>query len=62
MKIWDDLTYEFKPLADEVGLLDRYAGGIPTRVREACNEARANRIAGYREDNWDDRCRALCRG
>ena len=44
MKLGDSLTQELKPLADKIRLLDRDAGNIAGRVRQALNQAATNRI------------------
>ena len=57
----DNLTKEFEPLASKIGELERQAGDVATGSCQTCDEAGANRVRRYREDNWDDRCHLLGR-
>jgi hypothetical protein len=44
MKLGDSLAQELKPLADKIRLLDRDSSNVAGRVRQALNQAAANRI------------------
>src|SRR5262245_22728243 len=44
----------------KIGLLVRQAGDIAAWSRQACDEAGGDRVPQY-DDDWDDRCRLLCR-
>ena len=57
----DNLAQEFEPLAGKIGRLDRQAGDVAARSRQARDEAGADRVPRHREHDRDDRCRLLCR-
>src|SRR5262245_39823772 len=44
----------------KIGLLVRQASDIAAWSRQACDEAGGDRVPQY-DDDWDDRCRLLCR-
>ena len=57
----DNLAQEFDPLASEFGRLDRQAGHVAARPRQARDQALPTGSPDDREDDRDDRCRLLCR-
>jgi hypothetical protein len=42
--------------------LNRQAGDVAAWPRQGHDEAAADRVSRYREDDWDDACRLLYRG
>src|SRR5262245_63003774 len=44
----------------KIGLLVRQAGDIAAWSRQTCDQAGGDRVPQY-DDDWDDRCRLLCR-
>ena len=56
----DDLAQESKPLASQIGSLNRQAGDVAARSRQARDEAAADRIAAVAKTIGIDRGRLLC--
>src|SRR3974377_509290 len=55
MKVRNSLAQEFKPLANQIGLLDRDSGNVAGRMRQTLNQAAANRIERNGKDNRNAR-------
>src|SRR5262249_56076281 len=56
----DSLAQEFEPLAGKIVLLDRQAGDVAARTRQARDQAGGDWVARHREHDRNDRCRLLC--
>jgi hypothetical protein len=54
-KLGDRLAQELKPLANQIRLLDRDSGHVAGRMRQALNQAAANRIERNGKDDRNGR-------
>ena len=61
VEIGDNLAQEFEPLAGRISCQGRQASDVPTRSREARDEAGADRVLRQHEHDRDNRRRLLCR-
>src|SRR5215472_18398453 len=55
MKLGDRLAQQFKPLANKIRLLDRDSGKVAGRMRQALDQAAANRIERNGKDDRNGR-------
>jgi hypothetical protein len=59
VEIRDKLAQKFKSLGRNISLLDRQAGDVATRPRQARDQTGSNRVARCCENYRDDRRRLL---
>ncbi len=59
-KTGNNLAQNFEPLAGKIGLLDRQAGDVAARSRQARDQTGADRVARHRKYDRDSRRRLLC--
>src|SRR5260370_36174399 len=56
------LAQQFKPFVSGIGGLDRQAGNVPARSRQAGDVAVPHGVVCQRKDDRNDRCRLLWGG